>query len=89
MRFEDAAARLVALPVELPQPAEVLMPVVIGSGPERRTRLEPPPGLLARPAAVLVLVHPGAADDARIVLIERTDGGGHHGGEISFPGGRA
>ena len=41
----------------------------------------------ARPAAVLVLVAPDEAGEARIVLIERTSYDGHHSGEIAFPGG--
>jgi 8-oxo-dGTP pyrophosphatase MutT (NUDIX family) len=41
----------------------------------------------ARPAAVLVLIAPDSAGDARVVLIERTSYDGHHSGEISFPGG--
>ena len=41
----------------------------------------------ARPAAVLVLVLPDAAGEARVVLIERTSYDGHHSGEIAFPGG--
>jgi 8-oxo-dGTP pyrophosphatase MutT (NUDIX family) len=43
----------------------------------------------ARPAAVLVLVVPDAAGEARVVLIERTSYDGHHSGEIAFPGGAA
>lgn len=52
----------------------------------------------ARLAAVLVLVAPdrdgidGVADppaEAEVILIERADHGGHHSGEISFPGGKA
>ena len=43
-----------------------------------------------RPAAVLVLLYPDAAGDARVVLIERpTVDGRHHSGEVSFPGGKA
>ena len=42
-----------------------------------------------RPAAVLVLVAPDAAGEARVVLIERTSYDGHHSGEIAFPGGAA
>ena len=41
----------------------------------------------ARAAAVLVLVVPDAAGEARVILIERTSYDGHHGGEIAFPGG--
>jgi 8-oxo-dGTP pyrophosphatase MutT (NUDIX family) len=46
----------------------------------------------ARPAAVRVLVNPGAqagGGAADVVLIERSTGGAHHSGEVSFPGGRA
>ena len=43
----------------------------------------------ARPAAVLVLIAPDAAGDARVVLIRRTSYDGHHSGEVSFPGGAA
>jgi 8-oxo-dGTP pyrophosphatase MutT (NUDIX family) len=43
----------------------------------------------ARPAAVLVLVVPTVSDEAAVVLIERSTGGRHHSGEVSFPGGRA
>jgi 8-oxo-dGTP pyrophosphatase MutT (NUDIX family) len=43
----------------------------------------------ARPAAVLVLVVPSPDGSADVVLIERTTGGAHHSGEVSFPGGRA
>ncbi len=43
----------------------------------------------ARPAAVLVLLAPDAAGEARVVLIERTSYDGHHSGEIAFPGGAA
>jgi 8-oxo-dGTP pyrophosphatase MutT (NUDIX family) len=38
---------------------------------------------------VLVLVYPDDAGEARLVLTERVDRGGHHSGEVSFPGGRA
>lgn len=43
----------------------------------------------ARPAAVLILIGPDEAGDARVVLIERTTYDGHHSGEMSFPGGAA
>ena len=43
----------------------------------------------ARPAAVLVLIAPDDAGDARVVLIRRTSYDGHHSGEVSFPGGAA
>ena len=87
MRFEDVAARLSALPEPLPEPAAVMMPVVLG-GSELRPPRTPPPGRSGRPAAVLVLLYPDDRGDARLVLIERTTGDGHHSGEVSFPGGK-
>jgi 8-oxo-dGTP pyrophosphatase MutT (NUDIX family) len=38
---------------------------------------------------VLVLIHPDAEGEARVVLTERATRDGHHSGEVSFPGGRA
>jgi 8-oxo-dGTP pyrophosphatase MutT (NUDIX family) len=69
------------------------MPVRLDSAELRRPVAVP---LDARPAAVLALVTPGqprdreadADTEAEIILIERVDRGGHHSGEISFPGGR-
>ena len=87
MRFDDAAARLAVLPEPLPAPAADLMPIF--SGPAGG---QPPWAPLdrdaVRPAAVLVLLYPDAAGDARVVLTERVTRDGHHGGEVSFPGGR-
>ncbi len=89
MRFDAAAARLDALPDPLPAALDALLPTVIG-GVERRTRPFPPSGRPARAAAVLVLLYPDDAGDARIVLIERASADGHHhSGEVSFPGGKA
>jgi 8-oxo-dGTP pyrophosphatase MutT (NUDIX family) len=88
MRFVDAVARLEPLPDPLPPPLEALMPVRVDGGAWRMTGSGAPPG--GRPAAVLVLVYPDAAGDARVVLIERpTHDGRHHSGEVSFPGGKA
>ena len=88
MRFDAAAERLSALPSPLPEPAAVMMPVVVGGADLRPPRM-PPPGRSARPAAVLVLLYPDDRGDARVVLIERSTGDGHHSGEVSFPGGKA
>jgi 8-oxo-dGTP pyrophosphatase MutT (NUDIX family) len=88
MRFDAAADRLLALPDPLPEPAAVMMPVVLG-GPEFRPPRTPPAGRTGRPAAVLVLLYPDLNGEARVVLIERTTGDGHHSGEVSFPGGKA
>lgn len=47
-----------------------------------------PDGLAAlRPAAVLLALL-GSGAEARVVLTRRTEGLRHHGGQISFPGGR-
>lgn len=88
MRFDKVAKRLTTLPERLPAPAESLMPVLIG-GLDRRPPQTPPDGRSARAAAVLVLLYPDARGEARVVLIERTSHGGHHSGEVSFPGGKA
>lgn len=67
------------------------MPIRLDSGEPGRSRSAPTDS--TRPAAVLVLVTPGAGDDpstdAEVVLMERADRGGHHSGQISFPGGKA
>jgi 8-oxo-dGTP pyrophosphatase MutT (NUDIX family) len=62
------------------------MPIRIG-GAVWKTAAEG--AAFARPAAVLVLIVPDTAGDARVVLIERTSYDGHHSGEIAFPGGAA
>jgi 8-oxo-dGTP pyrophosphatase MutT (NUDIX family) len=68
------------------------MPIRLDSGEPGRSRWSAPTDS-ARPAAVLVLVTPGPGDDpasaAEVVLMERADRGGHHSGQISFPGGKA
>jgi 8-oxo-dGTP pyrophosphatase MutT (NUDIX family) len=73
------------------------MPTRLDTG-ERRTPAITKGPTDARPAGVLVLITPdrngsdGAAApdaEAEVILIERVDRGGHHSGEISFPGGKA
>ncbi len=89
MRFDVAADRLVRLPDPLPAPLDALMPVVL-DGIDRRPAQPRAATLPGRPAAVLVLVYPDTAGDARVVLIERpTIDGRAHSGEVSFPGGKA
>ena len=89
MRFEEAVRRLESLPGVLPDGPATLMPVVVETG---EARVRPPWDEVAasssRPAAVLVLLYGDAGGLARIVLTERADRGGHHSGEVSFPGGR-
>jgi 8-oxo-dGTP pyrophosphatase MutT (NUDIX family) len=83
--FAQVAAVLTTLPDALPHaPAAITAIRVDTREPVPRT---PPDPARVRPAAVLVLLLPAADGDARILLTERVDRGGHHSGEVSFPGG--
>lgn len=88
MHFDDALERLAVLPDPLPASAEILVPLLV-DGVSRRPPRTPPAGRPGRPAAVLALLFPDEAGMARVVLTERTTGGRNHGGEVSFPGGKA
>jgi 8-oxo-dGTP pyrophosphatase MutT (NUDIX family) len=84
VKFDDVVARLASLPTKLPDPPEALMPVRVAGEPWQA----PSEGIAgARPAAVLILLGPDVAGEARVVLIERATYDGHHSGEMSFPGG--
>ncbi|MEK6721558.1 MAG: CoA pyrophosphatase [Chloroflexota bacterium] len=87
VRYADAVDRLMRLPPVLPPPPDELMPVRLDGlgwrGPETPDEAD------ARPAAVLVLIVPGDDGEALVVLTERARRGGHHSGEVSFPGGKA
>jgi 8-oxo-dGTP pyrophosphatase MutT (NUDIX family) len=67
------------------------MPTRTDTG-ERRTPEWPYGEGSAKPSAVLLLVAPSANGDpdaeAEILLIRRVDRGGHHSGQMAFPGGR-
>ena len=89
MRFEEAVRRLEPLPDELPEGPPSLVPVFAETGGPRPRPTWAAADSSARPAAVLVLVFPDEDGVARLVLTERVDRGGHHSGEVSFPGGRA
>jgi len=89
VRFDVVVERLAVLPDVLPAPADVLMPVVTGSGFPAGPPRTPPVGRAGRPAGVLVLLHPGDDGEARVILTERASRDGHHSGEVSFPGGKA
>jgi len=82
LRLADVLDRLQALPPDLPTPPVILAPVLVDGASRPVPPIEAP-----RPAAVLVLLVPGDAGEALVVLTERTDRGGPHGGEVSFPGG--
>jgi len=89
MRFVEVVSRLEPLPAVLPDGPAALMPVLVDTGGPRPRPAWDAGASSSRPAAVLVLIYPDEQGDARIVLTERADRGGHHSGEVSFPGGRA
>jgi 8-oxo-dGTP pyrophosphatase MutT (NUDIX family) len=90
MRYDAVARRLADLPAQFPEPPPELMPVLVGAAEDLHAELRRSPEPVgATQAAVLVLIHPDAEGIARVVLTERVDLGGHHSGEVSFPGGKA
>ena len=89
MRFDEAVRRLEPLPAVLPEGPGALIPVFADTGSSRPRLSWGEADASARPAAVRVLVFPDVDGDARLVLTERVDRGGHHSGEVSFPGGSA
>ena len=88
-RFAEVLERLATLPAEPPEGPASLMPVLVEGGTVRLRERSPDEAMSPRAAAVLVLVYPDADGEARVLLTERVDRGGHHSGEVSFPGGRA
>lgn len=87
MRIEDVRRRLVDLPDPLPPVPQAVGPVIVGqpgSLPGWVTRAQDTP---PRRAAALVLLYPGADDEAMLVLTERPSGDLRHPGQISLPGG--
>jgi 8-oxo-dGTP pyrophosphatase MutT (NUDIX family) len=90
VRFDEVVERLAHVPDPLPEPAAVLMPVILGvDGLEPRPPRWPSGDRALRPAGVLVLLFPDEAGIARVVLTERATRDGHHSGEVSLPGGKA
>jgi len=87
VRYDRVLERLTPFPAELPPPGDALLPVVLDD--RLRGPRTPPAGVIPKASAVLVLIHPDAEGDARVVLTERATRDGHHSGEVSFPGGRA
>jgi 8-oxo-dGTP pyrophosphatase MutT (NUDIX family) len=87
VQFVEVARRLERVPGRLPPPPAALVPVRLDTG-ERRPPA-PPTGTAPVAAAVLVLIAPDETGRAAVALTERADRGGHHSGEVSFPGGRA
>jgi 8-oxo-dGTP pyrophosphatase MutT (NUDIX family) len=85
MRIETALLRLASLPDPLPSGPAELTPVLT-DGRARSFAARIP--ATDRPAAVLVLIVPGADGSARVILTERPTYDGLHSGEVSFPGGK-
>jgi 8-oxo-dGTP pyrophosphatase MutT (NUDIX family) len=85
MRIETALQRLASLPESLPSGPSELTPVLTGG---RARSFAPRVPANDRPAAVLVLIAPGADGSARVILTERPTYDGLHSGEVSFPGGK-
>ena len=73
-------------PGGLPPGPAALLPVFTDGRPRAELRLGEVAG--DRPAAVLVLVVPGADGSAVVILTERATYDGLHSGEVSFPGGK-
>lgn len=86
LKHEDAVARLRTWPTRLPEPPAELVPARVDGG---TWKTPAGAGAAARRAAVLVLIAPDDAGEARVVLIERTSYDGPHSGQIAFPGGAA
>jgi 8-oxo-dGTP pyrophosphatase MutT (NUDIX family) len=83
----EVRVRFAAAPQPLPPPPAWLRPERLPDGVPFE-RPAPPPD--ARPAAALVLVYPGPAGEAYLVLTERVEyGADHHSGEVSLPGGKS
>jgi 8-oxo-dGTP pyrophosphatase MutT (NUDIX family) len=95
MRLAEAVRRLADLPTDLPRagalpPApDAIRAVVVGpgTGPGIESLRLDSGAATPRAAAALVLLFSGDDDEARLVLMERTDDGGAHAGQVSFPGG--
>ena len=88
MRFDAAVARLTA-PDRFAGALPVGPAALHATFVDERLRPRLAPTGREREAAVLVLLFPDDAGEARLVLTERLTYEGHHSGEVSFPGGKA
>lgn len=88
MRFDAAVERLTA-PDRLAGPLPAGPPELLPAFADEHLRPRVAASGRERAAAVLVLLFPDDAGDARLVLTERLTYDGHHSGEVSFPGGKA
>jgi len=77
-------AQAALLPGPAIQPEQLLLVRDLAGNLARR--VDPPPGVIPRQAAVLLLLYPDA-DDLRLPLTVRSDRLPSHRGEVSLPGG--
>lgn len=87
MNIHEVRERLTTLRHPLPRGPRALDPVVLGQLGALPDWVRRPRGSSPRDAAALVLIYPGPADEAHLVLTERPAGGMRHSGQISLPGG--
>jgi 8-oxo-dGTP pyrophosphatase MutT (NUDIX family) len=87
MHLEEVRARLTPMPRRLPPIRREIIPVALGETDGEVPRLSDLPPSRTE-AAVLMLFYPGAAGEARIVLIERSSGDHRHAGQVGLPGGK-
>jgi 8-oxo-dGTP pyrophosphatase MutT (NUDIX family) len=87
VKFEAARSRVASLPGALPPAPRELAATLVAPDDGSLPRVPRFPATTSRDAAVLVLLYPGAADEAFVVLTERSSGGHRHAGQVSLPGG--
>ncbi len=87
MNTHHVRERLTALRGPLPRGPRALDPVVLGQLGALPDWGRGQRGRSPRDAAALVLIYPGPAEDAHLVLTERPTGGMRHSGQVSLPGG--
>jgi 8-oxo-dGTP pyrophosphatase MutT (NUDIX family) len=86
VKLDEVRARLEPFPQHLPPIPERIIPELIdadGNSSRRAPRFDG----ARRAAAVLILLYPDDAGEARLILTERASGGHRHAGQISLPGG--
>lgn len=89
MRIEEARRRLMSLSQPLPSGPPGIDPVILTQPDAPPDWMRRSAGPTSRDAAGLVLLVPGPAGEAHVILTERPAGGMRHPGQISLPGGAA
>ena len=87
MHIELARERLSHLPTPLPPPRAEIDAHILKTGPLPRGARRDMDGP-TRDAAALILLYPGAAGEAHIVLMVRPGGDHIHAGQVALPGGK-